>query len=318
MFQTKKTIILCFSVLTVLSVASLIWKFSPVSGTTNSEEYKQQMRDALVEAGLATSNNLTAIDASADNLANFIYSRSGVQLSQTNKNTLKQLEEKSWAQSKRITQECLTDALTQVAFEKLVILSDADIDSITTSLMGFDAPDLPVYYKNGRNHVMLRFTGEGIMSPEYFKDQIKNARSNAIACQSICTGQPSFSNKMTRSALRNKISNEILSLMTRLGDADTNFSSGNTNDMTVAEAVLVSYAVITNDTMAGNTSKLQQEMTSVQTLRNQGSGYPSPQNHKPFGSNGYLYGSPANQLLNDASTSRLLELVKEGGDIQGN
>lgn len=316
MFQTRKTIILCLGVLTVLSVASLIWKFSPVTGTTNSEEYKQQMRNALNEAGLATSNDLTKINASADNLANFISSRSGVQMSQASKNALKQLEEKSWAQSKKITQDGLTNALTIVAFEKLITLSDANIDNMATSLMGFDAPDLPTHYKNGRNHVMLRFTGEGIMSPDYFKEQIKSARSNAIDCAQFCTGPTSFSYRMTRTALRNRINNEISTIMTRLGDADTNFSGGNTYDLTPAEAMLISYAVVSADTMAGNSTKLQQTMTTLQSMRNQGSGYPNPQGYKPFGTNGYLYSSPCDLLLDDTSVTRLLDLIKEGSNIQ--
>lgn len=318
MFKNKKLAGLSLGILTIITASSILWKISPTSGTTNSAQYEQKMRNALGEAGLATSNSAPLIAAAPANLADFIYNRSGVQLSQANKDSLADLEAKSWNQSKRITQDGLTEVVTQVAFERLVTLSDPSLDSMTETMLGFDDPNMSAYYKSRRTQIMLRLTGEGLMTPQNFKNEIKNVRTNAIACQTLCSSQQAFSNRMSKSALRNRIRTEILGLTTRLGAADPGFSGGNIDDMTPAEAMLIAYAVVTNDTVAGTTTELQQDLSAIQSHLNQSAGgpYPSPVGRRPFGTNGYLYSTAASFLLDDTTTARLLDLIKEGSAIQ--
>lgn len=317
MSQSKKLIATSLGIFVFLTAGVFMWTATSTSGTTSDAEFEQEMRNALSEVNLATSNNALAISTSPDNLSNFIYNRSGVQFSQANKNSLRQIEEQAWSQSKRITQSGLTDALTQASFEKLVTLSDTDIDNMAFTLTGLDAPDLPPNF-NDRDKVMLRITGEGIMSVNDFKNQVKSARNNSIACTPICSSQASLNYRMTRTALRNRIAYEVSSIMSRLGKADANFSEGNTDNLTPTEAMLITYAVMSGDPIAGNQSELQQKMAGVQQAFSQSlnRAYTSSQGRRPFGTNGYLYSSPATLLLDDATTARVITLIKEASDIQ--
>lgn len=320
MSQNKKLITLSLAMFVALTAGVFMWTATTTSGTTDSAEFKQEIRNAISEANLAKNNDTTAIYATPDNLANFIYNRSGIQFSQTNKDSLRLIEQQAWNQSKRITQGGLANALTQVSFERLVNLSDTDIDNMAVTLTGFDAPGLSNFYQGSRDTVVLRFTGEGRMTKTAFKNQVQFARDNAVACQSIalCSSEEMFQYEMTRAALRNRIANEISIRMNSLGRADENFSGGNIDDMTPAEAMLISYSVVTNDLIAGSQSELLQKMSALQQTRSQlaNKSFVSPQGYRAFGTNGYLHSSPATLLLDDATTARILTLIKQEGNIQ--
>lgn len=291
---------------------------STTKGSNGNAQFHQEMRNALVEVNLPSSNNLTTINAVPDNLATFIFNRSGIQMSQTNKDLLRQTEQQAWNQSKRITKSELSEVLTNVAFERLPNITDNNVDSMADTLHGFDAPSLPLSLKPNKDSVMLRWSGEGRMPTDSFKNQIKNTRNNLIACQTRCSSSVEWQNNIARTAFNNRVSLEIFNILDSLEKADSNFSGGNTNDLTPSEAVLVAYSVISGDILVGNQSDLQNKMNAVQRTRSQllSQPYPSPQGHYAFGENGYLFSSPVNFLFDDSSMNRIITLIKDKSKMQ--
>jgi hypothetical protein len=293
------------------------WKADSTSGTTTTEEYRQTLRNALTEINLPKDNNAAIISASSDNLANFIYYRSGIQLSQANKNLLVDNEQKSWAQSKKITQTQLAQILTEVAFDKLVTLSDSDLAGMAETLRGFNTAAYSSAYPNAREFVRLRANGEGIMEPAYFVSEVKAVRDAEIAKRNRPYSSPDLGLRMSRAALHERISSEIAERVAELKDADTTFSDTTPSDLTPAEAMLLTYSIVTNDFLMGNQSELQQLMAGKQQLvANYGGQFPSPQGYNAYGVNGYIYSSPADLLLDDATTAQVLNLIKIRSDLQ--
>ena len=317
MFRNKKTLALALCIFTLLIGGVFFLQTNSTSGVTYDEEFNQGMRNALAEINLSNDGSLVTVNASSDNLTNFIYYRSGVQFNQTNKDLLRTNEQKSWAQSKKITQAQLTQILQEVAFDKLTTLSDADIDNMAGNLCGFNAPNLSAGYQQARGTVRLRANGEGPMEPSYFVNELKSIRNEEIAWRSAGT-RPTLQAQMTRSAFYNRVLNDIANRMKYLSAADPNFSGSSTNDMTPVEAMLLVYATVTDDMLMNNQSELQQRMSDRQQAVSQfwQSPYPLPQGTRAYGENGYIYATSTNLLLDNAATTAILNLIKERSNLQ--
>ena len=317
MLKTKKTIAIALCIFALLLSGTFFWKADSTSGTTSAEAYNQSLRNALTEVNIPKDNNLAVIAASSDNLANFIYYRSGIPMSQANKNLLLDNEQKSWAQSKKITQTQLAQILTDVAFDELVTLSDSNLASMAETLRGFNTPAYSVSHPNARESVRLRANGEGIMSPAYFVSELKSIRDAEINRRNKPNTSPDLSLRMSRTALYDRLSNEISERVSELKNADTSFSGSSPNDLTPTEAMLITYSVVTNDYLMGNQTELQQQMADKQQLvTTYGGQFPSPQRYKAYGANGYIYSSPADLLLDNSTTTQILNLIKARSDLQ--
>ncbi len=318
MFRNKRTLVLGLSLFALLIGGILSWRTNSASSSTSAEEFRQGVRNALAEINLPTGSNRAIIDASSGNLANFIYYRSGVQLSQPNKILLSENEQKSWEQSKRVTQSQLAQILTEVSFDKLVTLSDSDINNMSETLRGFNASGLSSTYAIFRSSVRPRSNGEGLMEPEYFISQIKSIRDSEITCRLRNSCNSDLTLRMSRTALNSRITNEFATRAKYLADADPNFFGNTNSDMTPMEALLLTYSIVADDGLDDNQSGLQTRMADAQQVifQHWGEQYPSPQSYRAFGVNGYWYSSPVNLLLDDATTTRVINLVKERGGLQ--
>lgn len=192
MFKDKRALVLALGIFALLIGGVSLYKTRVASGTTDEEEFHQTVRNALAELNYSagtTGNSPTATDTT-NNLANFIYYRSGVQLSQANKNSLTLNEYKAQTESKRVTQAQLADILTTVAFEKLVTLSDTDINAMAETLRGFNSPDLLINYPGFRQSVNLRANGEGTINPAIFIAQLKDAQADEMNYQNQLAANP--------------------------------------------------------------------------------------------------------------------------------
>lgn len=281
-----------------------VFKTTVTSGTTTTEEYKQQIRNGLAEINLPNQNNSNAINSVPENLSNFINYRSGVQISQTNKNLLQTTEQNFWNDSRRIDASELAQILTLIATERTPNLTNTDITSITDSLRGFNDSALPAGFQQGRNTVKLRSNGTGRMTATSFTNELTNFRDGGIE------------SKIAQNLIYSSLSLQVNNLASTLKESDPDFFGETKSDMTPAQAVLISYAVIANDPLTNNQTTLAQKMTTMQQGISQSTGqqYPSPQNHKAFGDNGYIYSSPVSLVFNDASVMRLLNLIQERGN----
>lgn len=308
MLKSKTALLICISIL--LAGGVFFWKTNRSLGVTYNAEYQQGIRNALAEINIPSSGNAAAIEASSENLANFIYYRSGVQISQENKNLLKQAEQQSWTNSSKIAQNQLAQILTDVSFEKLPTLSDSDIDNMAETLRGFNDPSFSPAYQNMRQHVKLRANGEGSMEPAYFVNQIKTLRNAARGDRGSYVPLLISS---SQTALYNSLLNKISDRSAQISAAQTNFFANSEIRMTPMQALLITYSVVADDLLNGNQVQLQQNLTEVQRDISTFAGepYPMPQGHRAYGTNGYIYSSPMNLLLDESDMNRILTLIKE-------
>lgn len=303
MSRRKKSYAFLITSLFVISVVifTLTWKI-PTYGTTNEEQSKQLIRDALSEINLAKTNDTTAIITASDNLTNFIYYRAGVQLSESNKLALRNSEQTARTQAKRITKDDLAQILADIALTKLSNLTDSQLSNATETLRGFDAPDLPASFQSSRGWVSLRSSGAGTMTPTEFTNQANSIRgSNA-------------NSRVGSSLVTNSIASEISKKVDVIRDASPDFFDNTKSDMTPMQAVLISYAVVADDNLAENQSQLTQNMQALCqkiTQINNGQLYPSPQGHRAYGPNGYIYSSPTDLLMDEAAVNSLIAKIQE-------
>ena len=305
-------------VFTLLISGVLFWKTSSTSGTTDDEAFRQGMRNALAEINFSTGNAPVSVSTTTNNLANFINYRSGIQLSQTNKNLLIQNEQSALDNSKRIDKFQLAQILTDVAHEKLVTLSDADINNMSENLRGFNAPNMPQDYQSIRNLISLRADGEGTMEPSQFVSQLKSIRDNQIAYNRKQTASSQWIVNLQRQSLLSHIESEITQRATSLANAEPNFFGGSANfDMTPTQAMLLTYAVAADDMLVGNQTELQQKMAAHQQFvsRYGNQPYPGSQGQHAYGVNGYIYSTPLNIVLDETAATRILNLIREKGNL---
>lgn len=322
MIKNKGRIALGLCVTALLLGGVFFWKTSPTSGTTHQTAFNQDVRDALAEVNITAVSNIDAATVVSNNLANFISYRSGVQISAANKSLLAQNELKSREQSKKVSQDQLAQILTDVSFEKLTTLSDADIDTFSDTLRGFNSADSASVFRDGRGLVRLRADGEGTMEPTYFVNQLKSARDSEIRYKTggrQASESDIYTAKLSRSALRNKILSEVNERTGYIATAQPNFFDGSsTNDMTPAQALLIVYSVVADDDLSGNQAELKQSLSDAQHDISQfwGQQYPNPQAYSAYGVNGYLYSTPTNVLLDEAATTRIINLISERSNLQ--
>lgn len=312
MLKNTKTV-LTLAVFALMIGGFLFWKSGVTSGNSDQTEFNQKVSNALAEINFAHSADALAVRTATDDLTNFIQYRSGVQLNQANKDSLQQSEESALNQSKRITPAQLAQILTDVSFERLAVLSDADIAEMAETLRGFDPPGgLPASFQTFRNKVKPRANGDGAVQPEKFIDQLKASRDALIVDPS------SKEVEMTRTALRNRITYEISNRVNYIAEAEPDFFGGTKGNMTPIQAFLITYSIISDDLLAGNQGQLEQKKNRLQQLvaRYGSESYPDPQGFNGYGANGYIYSSPVGFLLDDATTSRILNLIRQQGGLQ--
>ncbi len=308
MLRLKKNLsfYLSFLLIAVFAVGAIVWQNTNAQTIGNNDEFHQTIKDALAEIKLPTTNNSAEVNAVAANLADFIEYRSGVRLSQANKDLLRELEGKSWTQSKKINRGHLTQILSDLAIEKIGSATDADIEYVAKNLSGFDAPDYPEHLKPGKAFVMMRASGAGYIEKEEFIEQAKVLRDTVK------------SNKIAKSFVVSAISREIGDRIDLLAAASPKDFGNSRSDLTPAQAVLITYVVVTDDFPAKNQKDLQKVMENIQKtiIRLSGKSYPSPNDYRAYGDNGYIFSTPASLLLDDAAITKILNGIKEKSKIQ--
>lgn len=309
--KNKLRFLWVFGYVVALVIAFFIIKPDQSQGITTTEEYNQKVRNAIQEIGFPTSNNAVAISSATDGLSNFIYSRSGIQMTQADKTALQQSEQLAWSQSKRISINDLSDVLSNTANDKLVNLSNSDIDNITNTLRGFDAPGLPSGFQQGRSNVMLRSDGTGLMPATDFTNYLRQARDTEIDARGRGS-QPPFAAAVQRAALLGQITTRVEARVNQIVAAEPNFFGNPKNNMTPLQAMLVAYCVISDDSLVGNQTEIGSQMMNMQqnisSLVN--GSYPSPSGFRAFGTNGYIYSSPVDYGFDEGIRASLIANIQ--------
>lgn len=289
----------------VLVVAFFVIKPDPSQGTTMSETYKQQIRNALAEISFPSNNNLNQISAASDDLSEFMNYRAGVQLSQSNKNSLNSLEQSFWSDSKRIGVHGLAEVMTEIAVERIPQLTDTEINGITEAFKGFNAPGLPVGFVASRNYIHLRGRVVQSMSASSFTTELTNLRNGGVE------------SKIAQNMIKLAVTQEIERKTKLITEAEPTFFGNTEANMTPLQAVLISYLIATDDEMAYNQTGLTNRMNlKHQSLAQRNGSYPSPSGHKAYGTNGYLFSSPSSMALNESNFNLLINKIQQKGVVQ--
>ncbi len=289
----------------VFAFGAIVWQSSRAQTSDKyEEEFHQTIKDALAEIKLPTTNNVAEINAVAENLADFIEYRSGVRLSQANKDLLRELEGKSWNQSKKINQGNLTRILADAAIDRIENAADADLEYAAKTLGGFDAPDLPNNKRYGK-HLILRASGAGYIEKDDFVEQSKVLRDTIKT------------NKIAQSFVIGAISREVEQRIDLLVKASPKEFGDSRSGLTPAQAILIAYSVTADDVPARNKKDLQITMEAIQkAFSRNGENYPIPNGHHAYGDNGYIFSTPASLLLDDATLGKILNGIREKGGLR--
>lgn len=300
--QSKKGL---FAALTIAASLLLVYVFLPGgSGTRTAARdagFKQEVRNALNEIALPSAGDGSDWASAAENLGSFVSYRAGVLLSDVRRDELATAETLSASGGKRISRDDLADILASLAIRRLSSLSDEEIESAVEALRGFTHPDLPDSFRRGREFVSLRANGKGRMRAAELKQQIEAIRG------------PAAQSKLTRSLVRNAIALEIDAVCEVITDAEPEFFGGSKCDMTPIQAFLVTYAVVTDDLLAGNRAEIADKMRKIEESASSVSGgsYPAANGFKPYGRNGYIFSTPADILLDADGLNKLIEKLHE-------
>lgn len=313
MLNKRNLTFLTISACIIFAIGTLFLKTQTSTGITYQAAVNQKLNNALAEIGAANRGNPNAVNLFSENLANFMSYRSGVQLSQANKDSLQHNEQRALSQSKTITPADLSQILATVANERLADLSDSDIDNITETLRGFSHPNLPAGFQQARrNLVKLRGNGEGTVAAADFKNQLKEARDVEFAARNRTGTFSAFRISTQRFAISSRITSEVNMRVNQIASANPDFFLNSEKGMTPIQAMLIAYSIASDDLLLGNQADVGQQLQSIQqgisTATN--SSYPSPQGHRAYGMNGYVYSSPVNYTFDDVTATKILNLIQ--------
>lgn len=245
------------------------------------------------------------VRASVNSLTRFIYARSGVRLSAQTKERLADMEARTLAgECRLLTTDELSDAVGSAAVERIATLTDEELNYAAECLRGFDAPDLPESVRRGHAKVRLRASRPGELTPGQLVEQAKAIRDAVGASRGLFLG-----------AARNAAAAELKGRRVYLGEALPEQFGTPDAGLTPLQAVLLSYSVASDDALTDSESGLRTRMREVQEhlTRRTGQPYPSPDGHRAYGPNGYLFSTPLDLAFDDRAVGLLLDRIAERG-----
>ncbi len=214
----------------------------------------------------------------------FVAARSGIAIAADAEARLLALQsEYEQGAAPYVTAGALADAISNWSVDDvLVTATPEEIDRSIESARGFDAPDLPEFFRAGRDRVQVPLGGGSIVaSPDEVRAAVTSARTSADT--------RSYSQTRLRAAVERRLSERL----TYLGRADgTRFAP---DDLSPVETVALVYSLAANDPMDGSLVDLRGQMAEACKGRTRvvGAPYPRPDGHLPYGPNGYLASTPS-------------------------
>lgn len=302
MFKKSKGLFLALTLLSSLLAAVAVVSYTGhETEAARTADFKQQVRNALNEISFPADGSLAAVESASERLTGFLSYRAGVLLSDWTADRLIDAEKRSKETGKRISKDRLAELLAKIAVNKLRNLSEEQKQSAIDTIGGFDHPDLPESFARGREFVSLRADGTGNMTRAELSSHIDSIRGE------------NAESRIVASMIRNAIALEIESVCDALLDADPEMFGGTKCEMTPMQALLVSYAVATDDQLAGNRGDVSAKMAAIESAASDASGssYPSHIGNRPYGANGYIFSTPADVLLDEGALKDLVLGLKQ-------
>lgn len=253
-------------------------------------------------AGVEFASSAAAVPSAIANMDSYITERSGLRFSPLVSDKLSSLEQATLSSQKElITFDKLVSTITSLGMERLSELNDVELDQAVSSTH-FNSPDLPEAIKT-KPMFSLRPGYYILLDKTEVIDKLKSLQSPRMQL-------------MAKNYIGNFISQELTNTLVNLAAASPekfgqnwdfiNNRSG--KPLTPAQAYLLSYSLVSGDSLADDKAQLQKTMDviyqhQVKTLGR----YPNPNNYLPYGSNGYLHSSSVNIFFNETVQLELLE-----------
>lgn len=280
-------------------------------------QYHARVRDGVGrEVELARGGSPAQARRSVESVAKFVESRSGVSLGEATKNRLAALEERVQSgDGRRLSLEAFSAALSATVLERLLSLTDEEIAQMDETLRGFNAPDIPT---NHQRHFKLpqAYVSMGI-PPETTISRLKAARDGLnTPARDVFAGM--FREKVLYHA-RGKAQNLAKAVPEQFGNlwnmtSDSESSAADAG-FTPLQVFLAAYSLMSDDPLTYSGVRLRKRMEIDQKDRTESLGqpYPSPDGHRAYGVNGYLFSTPLDLFLNEQAINRLLDRIEKGG-----
>jgi len=274
--------------------------------TEMKQQFRARIRDGVgAEVHFARQDDdHGSIQASVDSAAQFIFKRSGLKLTEHTKKQLAGVETRTLAgEQRRITPEELSDILAVIALERISGLRDTEIEYAAEILRGFDAPDLPDSFRRSRQkRIKMRSSRTDNLSPDKFIAQVKAIQKADEASREIFLG-----------AAKSAASVEIQNRIKLFAEAAPEQFGTAANGLTPLQALLLTYSVASDDLLYDSTSNLKKSMKARQDkiMKDTGESYPSPAGHLAYGTNGYIFSTPLDLVLDEQTTDALLSRIAE-------
>jgi hypothetical protein len=288
-------VFLCL-VAAALGVTS-VWR----SESKDTQEVRQlmQSREALIREGLGSEVKFAKSGGSqrdaqetVDSIARFIAGRSDLVMSKGTNARLVAMEERALSGKAGLTTvENLTEALTDTLSARAAALSDKEITRAGETLRA--------------NHdvISLRADGEFSVTTEEFEAQARGFRDLAKA-----------DNSAVRVALHALVNREVDRRVTLLEAAlPEHFGSARRAGVTPAQAVLITYSVISDDFLDGTQAELRRTVMGLPEVVNRKM-VPGTKAEKAFGTKGRIFSTPINLVFNTKTMSSFLNRVEKGRD----
>jgi hypothetical protein len=312
--------------LCITAAVASVWRSSAVR--TDDKRAKRARFLARVRDGVGREVRLSApgdssgqVLAATTSVANFIEKRSRVKLSESVKERLAVLEERTLnGAARRLLTTELSQIITTILFEKLLELSDGEVSVVVETLRGFNAPGLPK--KQSRNFKLpggiAFFMAESEKAHvQKIETQIKSVRNQ------LGTPAGDVFRGMASRVIRERVAGHARYLSEGVPEAFGNMwdvandreSDGANSGVTPLQAMLVTYSLVSDDYLGDSEVSLERRMKSLQKGLSESAGepYPDPAGHRPYGVNGYLFSSPLDVMFDEQTINRLLDRVEERG-----
>ena len=280
--------------------------------------YNARVRDGVGrEVELPRGSSPAQVRAAVDSVARFVERRSGVTLGEATKDRLAALEERVQSgNGRRLSLDAFSAALSATVLERFSSLSDQEIAQMDETLRGFNAPGLPETFQSSfqlpGGYVSIGIPPETTIGRlKAVRDQLNTPDHEVFA--GMFREKVLYHVEGKAQNLANAVPEQFGNLWNvadgKRGAADAGF--------TPLQALLFAYSLVSNDALDYSQANLSKSMRSKRDgwTERLGRPFPSPEGHRAYGVNGYLFSSPLDLFFNEQTVNRLLDRIEKGGDV---
>jgi hypothetical protein len=242
--RRRRSAAITLAVAFVLAGGAAVWRASGLPAEASPSKDRQQLQERL-RKGVGSEVRFASaaadprqIDEAVGSAADFIYSRSGLRMSDETKRRLAKAESDVLkGKARAITLGELTDELTTAVVERLATMTDEEIEH---------AADVSAD-ENGE----IRSRADGRWGVLTRKELIQQAKSGRDWSQR--------GDSALRAGLRTMIEEEVSDRAAKLGAAlPEQFGQAGARGVTPTQALLIAYSVATDDPLADSREDIQQ------------------------------------------------------------